>query len=66
VNEDWSSPAGRDIVWRSRGKQTPALLALIVRDEKTPTETHPRYMRAFDFLTGPEKDKALESILLGL
>ncbi|MDA1052268.1 MAG: DUF1080 domain-containing protein [Planctomycetota bacterium] len=66
VNEDWSSPAGRDIVWRSRGRQTPALLAKIVQDEKTPTETQPRYLRAFDFLTGPEKDKALESILLGL
>jgi hypothetical protein len=66
VGADWNSPAGRDIVWRSRAKQTPALLAKIVQDESTPTETHPRYMRAFDFLTGSEKDQALQSILLGL
>ena len=66
AGSDWSTPAGRDIIWRSRAKQTPSLLAKIVQDDKTPTDTHPRYMRAFDFLSGPEKDKALESILLGL
>ena len=63
----WSTtPAGRDIVWRSRAKRTPELLAKIVTDPKTPAETHPRYMRAFDFLSGPEKDQALKAILLGL
>jgi putative membrane-bound dehydrogenase-like protein len=66
VGSDWSSPAGRDIIWRSRAKQTPMLLAKIVKDPKTPTDTHPRYMRAFDFLAGPEKEKALEAILLDL
>ncbi|MEX0818721.1 MAG: PVC-type heme-binding CxxCH protein [Pirellulaceae bacterium] len=63
---EWNSPAGRDIIWRSRAKQTPASLAKIVQDDSTPTETHPRYMRAFDFLSGPEKEQALQSILLGL
>ena len=62
----WSTSAGRDIVWRSRAKRTPELLAKIVTDPKTPVETHPRYMRAFDFLSGPEKDQALKAILLGL
>ena len=66
VGKDWATPAGRDIIWRSRAKQTPSLLAKIVKDEKTPTDTHPRYMRAFDFLSGPEKEKALEAILLDL
>ncbi|MCB9925651.1 MAG: DUF1080 domain-containing protein [Planctomycetaceae bacterium] len=66
AGEDWNSPAGLDIVWRSRAAQTPALLAKIIQDEKTPSDTHPRYMRAFDFLSGPEKDKALQAILLGL
>ena len=28
-----------------------------------PAEEHPRYYRALDFHTGPEKDKALQSIL---
>ena len=56
--------AGRDIAWRSRAKATPALLAEIVKADSTPEEDKPRYMRAFDFLSGPEKDAALQSILL--
>lgn len=63
VGDGWNTPAGRDIVWRSRSKQTPALLAKLLLDEKTSTEEQPRLMRAFDFLTGPEKDAALKSIL---
>jgi hypothetical protein len=55
------TPAGRDIVWRSRAKQTPMLLAEIIKN--TDPKQHPRYMRAFDFLSGPEKDQALKSIL---
>ncbi len=66
VSDDWSTAAGRDIVWRSRATKTPGLLAKIVTDPKTPAATHPRYLRAFDFLTGPEKDEALKAILLGL
>ena len=59
-----SAPAGCDFIWRSRAKQTPALLAAIVKGDKVPDEEKPRYMRAFDFLSGPEKDAALQSILL--
>jgi len=66
AGDNWSTPGGRDIIWRSRATQTPALLAKIVKDPNTPADTHPRYLRAFDFLSGPEKEKALESILLGL
>jgi len=60
----WSSPGGRDIVWRSRSKFTPALLAKIVKDSSTKEDEKSRYMRAFDFHSGPEKDAALQSILL--
>ena len=63
VGEDWSGPAGRDILWRSRSSQTPNYLAKILADDATPAETHPRYFRAFDFLTGPEKDRALKTLL---
>ena len=55
------SAAKKDIVWRSRAPAACALLADIVKS--TPPEEHPRYMRAFDFHEGPEKDKALASIL---
>jgi hypothetical protein len=61
---DKLTPAMRDIIWRSRGKQTPQLLASIIKNPATPKEEHPRYLRAFDFLPkGPEKDKALAELL---
>ena len=55
--------AGRDIVWRSRTKKTPALLAKIVADKSTPESDKARYMRAMDFQKGPEKDAALVEML---
>jgi hypothetical protein len=46
-----------------RSKAAPSYLAKILKDEKTPAESHPRYVRALDFHSGPEKDKALEALL---
>ena len=63
AGDQWNTPAGRDIIWRSRAIKTPSYLAKILLDEKLPQEQQPRYFRAFDFLDGPEKDKALESLL---
>jgi putative membrane-bound dehydrogenase-like protein len=56
------SKAGRDIVWRSRAAQTPELLAKIISDPSTPADELPRYFRAFDFLTGESKAKAIEQL----
>lgn len=61
VGDQWNTAAGRDILWRSRAKATPGYLAKIVQSR--PESEHPRYLRAFDFLEGPEKDAALLSIL---
>jgi len=63
VNNDISTPAARDIVWRSRAEKTPDLLVSILKDKATKEEAKPRYMRAFDFQTGPNKEKALMSLL---
>jgi putative membrane-bound dehydrogenase-like protein len=63
AGDKWNTPAGRDIIWRSRAKATPEYLAKILKDEKLAKEDQPRYFRAFDFLKGPEKDTALKSIL---
>ncbi|MCC7374876.1 MAG: PQQ-dependent sugar dehydrogenase [Verrucomicrobiales bacterium] len=57
------SPAGRSVIWRSRAKQTPSLLAKIIKDPSTPEADKPRYFRAFDFQSGPEKDAALVELL---
>ncbi|QDU29341.1 NPCBM/NEW2 domain protein [Anatilimnocola aggregata] len=63
VDGKWDTAAGRDIVWRSRAKQTPALLAKIITADSTKEEEQPRYLRALDFLSGPEKEAALKAIL---
>ena len=63
VGGKWNTPVGRDIVWRVRAKSAPSYLVKILKDEKLPSESHPRYVRALDFHSGPEKDKALESLL---
>jgi putative membrane-bound dehydrogenase-like protein len=50
--------AGKDIIWRSRGKRTPELLVDAIKASES--KEHLRFMRAFDFQTeGPEKAKAL-------
>jgi putative membrane-bound dehydrogenase-like protein len=59
-----TTPAWRDIIWRSRARQTPGLLARLIADPATPAAELPRLFRAFDFQTpGPEKEKALLSLL---
>src|SRR5687768_10163987 len=65
VGDKWNTAAGKDIVWRSRAKKTPALLAKIVTDKGTPEAEKARYMRAMDFQTGPEKEAALVEIVTG-
>jgi len=63
TSEPWKTPAGRDILWRSRAKKTPELLVKIMKDPATKESDQPRYFRAFDFLNGPEKEAALKSLL---
>ena len=58
-----SGKAMRDIVWRSRGSRTPALLLGVIRDSDTPATDMPRLLRSFDFLpASPEKTAALLSL----
>ncbi|MDP1799455.1 MAG: NPCBM/NEW2 domain-containing protein, partial [Planctomycetaceae bacterium] len=57
-----TTKAGRDIIWRSRATQTPELLVKIISDPSVPTDELPRYFRALDFLSGPEKDAAIQTL----
>lgn len=59
VGDNWNTPAGREIIWRSRAKATPDLLVQMIHDKSTTEPEKQRYLRAFDFLKGPEKDSAL-------
>jgi putative membrane-bound dehydrogenase-like protein len=54
--------AGRDIVWRSRGTETPTMLMEFIQDASVPVDELPRFFRAFDFLTGPAKDEAVAEL----
>ncbi|MEQ8784688.1 MAG: NPCBM/NEW2 domain-containing protein [Pirellulaceae bacterium] len=49
VGDDWKSPAGRDIVWRSRAEAALPLLAELILDSSTVAKDRLRYFRAFDF-----------------
>jgi putative membrane-bound dehydrogenase-like protein len=64
VGDNWNTPGGRDIIWRSRAPRSADFLARIISDPNTPESERPRYFRAFDFLNGPEKIAALEKVLI--
>ncbi len=57
VGSNWNTPAGHDIIWRSRSKEAMPLLAEIIKstDEKEML----RYYRAFDF----QKDASKQAVL---
>jgi hypothetical protein len=63
AGDKWNTPAGRDIVWRSRAKKTAGLLVKIISDKNLAASDRDHYFRSFDFLSGPEKDAALVELL---
>ena len=62
VADNWNTPAGRDIVWRSRASKAPALLVKLITDPATAAPNREHYLRALDFIHGPEKEAALLDI----
>src|SRR3989441_9834901 len=63
VGDNWNTPAGRDIVWRSRSKKTAGLLVKIISDKSLNNQERNHYFRSLDFISGPEKDAALVELL---
>ncbi len=58
--------AGKDIVWRSRSKESVGLLASLASDESVDFKKRLRYFRAFDFNPGgKEKSAALLKMMKG-
>ncbi|OJV17505.1 MAG: dehydrogenase [Dyadobacter sp. 50-39] len=58
--------AGKDIVWRSRGKESVQLLASLAGDPMVDLKSRLRYFRAFDFNSaGREKSMALLKLTNG-
>ena len=65
VKGNWDTAAGHDIVWRARStKSLPMLVKLITAKDVAAPEKD-RYMRALDFISGPEKEQALVDIATG-
>ncbi|NBW97852.1 MAG: dehydrogenase, partial [Planctomycetia bacterium] len=49
VNGGWKTPAGREIVWRSRAAVTPPMLCELIGDPSTTTSESLALVRALDF-----------------
>lgn len=61
-----AAQAGKDIVWRSRTKESVPLLASLAGDANVDLKSRLRYFRAFDFNPGAnEKSMALLQIMKG-
>ncbi|MDX1941340.1 MAG: PQQ-dependent sugar dehydrogenase [Saprospiraceae bacterium] len=60
IGNDWNTPAGRQIMWRSRSKAAIPLLGEIIKSVSE-KEMLP-YFRAFDFHTDPSKQRVLAQI----
>jgi hypothetical protein len=63
VGSQCDTAAGREIVWRSRARKTPGLLARIIKDKALSASERDHFFRALDFVSGPEKDAALVELL---
>ena len=65
VGDHWNTPAGREIVWRSRATKAAPLLAKIITDKNPDAAQRDQFLRALDFIKGPEKEAALVEIATG-
>lgn len=59
----WNTPAGRDIVWRSRSPEALDYLVRLLRQDGLDEAGQDRFLRAMDFHSGPAKDAALLELL---
>ena len=58
-SEAWRTPAGRMLIWRSRGKQTLQKLTALLADPATPSDELPSLLRAIDFNKAEDRDNLL-------
>ena len=66
VGHRWDTPAGREILWRSRASETPQRLAGILLGSDISDGDALRYLRAFDFQAdGGAKACSLRQLALG-
>ena len=61
-----TNAAGREIIWRSRGKRSAKLLKKLLRHEDTTLKQAARYLRAFDFLDASTTKPVLADLAFGV
>ncbi|MCA9183466.1 MAG: dehydrogenase, partial [Planctomycetales bacterium] len=62
VGDQWDTPAGHDIIWRSRAPKACEYLVRLIKNASTEEEQY-RYFRAFDFHADAAKLDALQGLL---
>ena len=63
IQNNWDTPQRREIIWRSRAKESATLIAKIIQSKETPEKERPKYFRALDFQSASQRDEALLQIL---
>ncbi len=59
VGNDWKSPNGIDLIWRSRADQTPELIAQLLEENSIDSSTAMRLFRALDFQDPKQRDESM-------
>lgn len=63
VGDDWDTPAGRDIVWRSRAPEAAEKLVQILHDPKLNQQQIEKYFRAIEYQPADVRTAALQKLL---
>lgn len=64
AGDDWNTPVGRDLLWRSKIPLAVPYLVKIIESPETKLADLPRYFRALDFIPGKEKNEAIAELAL--
>ncbi len=62
VADDWKSPAGVNLIWRSRADRTPELIGRLIEDPSTDSATAMRLFRSLDFQDQKNRDAAMRAL----
>ena len=63
AGDKWDTPAGHDIVWRSRASAAASDLAHLIASAASSGNLQERYFRALEFHDQPQRNKALQQLL---
>lgn len=64
VGDKWNTPAGRDLLWRSKIPLAIPYLVKVIENPETKQDALPRYFRVLDFIPGKEKNAAVAKLAL--